>query len=69
MIPTWRQRLAEMDHSKGTSNIMIQSCMKKEIRALREALRKQTAKANRNKESSMKWRLVANRYQSLLAQR
>ena len=39
MIFTWRERLGAMDHSKGTSNAMIQECMKAEIMELRKALR------------------------------
>jgi len=58
-----------MDHSKGTRNTMIQECMKTEIKELRAALRKQTARAERNKESAKQWRLHANRYQQLSARR
>jgi hypothetical protein len=69
VIFTWQQRLGAMDHSKGTRNTMIQECMKAEIKELRAALRKQTAKAERNKESSKRWRVAANRYQQLAARR
>ena len=41
MIPTYHDHLAAMDHSKGTSNVMIQSAMKAEIMELRRALRAQ----------------------------
>ena len=69
MIPTWQQRLDALDHSKGTRNTMIQECMKAEIKELRVALRQQTARAERNKESSKQWRAAATRYQKLAAQR
>lgn len=39
MIPTFNARLAVMDHSKGTTNAMIQAAMKAEIMELRKALR------------------------------
>jgi transposase len=66
-VKTWQQRLAEMDHSKGTLNSMLQSAMKAEILELRAALRRQTARADRNKESSKRWREAATRYQKLAA--
>ena len=69
MIPTWQQRLDALDHSRGTSNAMIQKAMKAEILALRAALRHQTARAERNKESSKQWRAAATRYQTIAAQR
>jgi len=69
VIFTWQQRLGAMDHSKGTRNTMIQECMKAEIKELRAALRQQTARAERNKESSKRWRAAATRYQTIAAQR
>lgn len=36
--PTWKARLAAMDHSHGTSNKMIQTAMLHEITDLRAAL-------------------------------
>jgi len=36
--PTWKARLAAMDHSHGTSNKMIQVAMEAEITDLRAAL-------------------------------
>lgn len=65
----WQDYLAKMDHSKGTSNAMIQKAMQKEIFALRAALRKQTASTQRNKEASKQWRAAATRYQALAAKR
>jgi transposase len=67
VIFTWQQRLGAMNHSKGTPNSMIQECMKAEIKELRVALRKQTERAERNKESSKRWREAATRYQKLAA--
>lgn len=66
-VKTWQQRLDAMDTSKGVSNVMRQNCMKAEILALRAALRKETARAERNRESSKKWRAYATRYQQLAA--
>lgn len=66
-VKTWQERLAELDHSKGTTNVMRQNCMKAEILALRKALREQFARAERNKESSKRWRAHATRYQQLAA--
>ena len=69
MIPTWQQRLDALDTSKGVSNVMRQNCMKAEIMELRAALRVERAKAERNKESSKRWRAAATKYQKLAAQR
>lgn len=66
-VKTWQQRLDELDTSKGVSNTMRQNCMKAEILELRAALRQQTARADRNKESSKRWRSAATRYQNQLA--
>lgn len=66
---TWKDYLAKMDHSKGTSNAMIQKAMKMEIMALRAALRKQTASTQRNKDAAKQWRAAATRYQALAAKR
>lgn len=65
----WKDYLAKMDHSKGTSNAMIQKAMKMEIMALRAALRKQTASTQRNKDAAKQWRAAATRYQALAAKR
>jgi hypothetical protein len=69
MIKTWQQRLDELDTSKGVSNVMRQNCMKAEILALRAELRKQIARADRNKEAAKRWREAATKYQKLAANR
>lgn len=68
MIFTWRQRLDAMDHSKGTSNAMIQKAMKMEIADLKRALRKQALTIKRNKEAATMWRATATRYQKKLGE-
>lgn len=40
MLDTWEQRLAAMDHSKGTSDVMRKAAMLAEIKALRSAHRR-----------------------------
>lgn len=40
MPPTWEQRLAAMDHSKGTTDRMRKAAMLAEIKALRNAHRR-----------------------------
>ena len=42
--PTWKARLAAMDHSHGTSNKMIQAAMLAEIKELRGVERECAAK-------------------------
>ena len=68
-VTDWKTRLDEMDHSKGTTNRMIQTAMKAEIMALRKALRKQTARAERASQRAKEWRAHANRFQKLAAER
>jgi len=58
-----------MDTSKGVSNVMLQNCMKAEIKALRAALRTERAKTERSKESTKRWRAAATKYQKLAAQK
>ena len=38
----WQTRLAQMDHTKGTSNKMIQDAMHQEIKDLRKLLKLET---------------------------
>ena len=38
----WQTRLAQMDHTKGTSNKMIQDAMHQEIKDLRKLLKPET---------------------------
>lgn len=68
-MKTWKDFLKEMDHSKGTSNAMIQAAMKKEISILKRALREERARVAYNKDAAKRWRLSANKYQKLAAQR
>lgn len=62
----WKDYLAKMDHSKGTSNAMIQKAMKMEITLLKKQLRKQALTIKRNKEAATMWRAAATRYQQKL---
>lgn len=57
-IPTWEQRLATMDHSRGTSNAMIQKAMQAEIQALRRAVAQSSIDAATRRELK---RLAAHR--------
>ena len=66
-VQTWKQRLDALDTSRGVSNVLRQQCMQAEISELRAALRKQTERAERLKESSKHWRAAATRYQKLAA--
>lgn len=66
---TWKEYLAAMDHSKGTSNAMIQAAMKKEIGALKRALREERQRVLRSREAAKTWRAAATRYQKLAAER
>ena len=68
-MKTWKDYLSEMDHSKGTSNAMIQAAMKKEISVLKQALRKERERTAYNRDAAKRWRLSANKYQKLAAQR
>lgn len=61
-IPTWQQRIDTLDHSKGTSNKMIQDCMLAEINALRKALRE--ARLDRDE-----WKTCAMRYRTSLMEK
>ena len=64
----WKDHLAQMDHSKGTSNAMIQKAMKMEISDLKRTLREQVLTIKRNKEAATMWRATATRYQKKLGE-
>ena len=68
-LKTWKDFLKEMDHTKGTSNAMIQKAMKMEIGVLKRALREERTRTQYNREAAKKWRLSANKYQKLAATR
>lgn len=72
-VKTWEARLAAVDHSRGTTNKMIQGAMTAEIVALRAAVatgQKRSAELRRVKHtlaytrlSRDEWRDAALRYQ------
>lgn len=64
---TWEDYLKDMDHSKGTSNVMIQKAMKMEISALKTYIRSQNRRIEYNKAATKMWREAAGRYQRLAA--
>ena len=55
-LKTWKQRLDDMDHSKGTSNVMIQKCMTDEIASLRATLDCALRQRDMWKKSAKKYR-------------
>lgn len=55
-IATWKKRLETLDHSKGTTNKMIQACMVAEIEQLRSALCRMTNYRNQWKQQAIKQR-------------
>lgn len=68
MIERWEDRLAKMDHSKGTSNKMVQEAMKAEIKELRRFASKAEPRLTQAKRMTSKWRRIATVYQARLAQ-
>lgn len=66
-IPTWKERLAMMDHSKGTTNIMRQEAMKAEIADLRKQMTINRAVTKKQTATIQKWRAATTRYQAILA--
>lgn len=67
MIATWKQRLAGMDHSRGTSDKMRKACMQAEIKALREALCRERRALREARALRDEWKTAAGRYQKQLA--
>lgn len=65
----WQDHLAKMDHSKGTSNAMIQKAMKMEIADLKRKLREQLRTIKYNKAAAVRWQAAATKYQKLAASR
>lgn len=63
----WKDHLAKMDHSKGTSNAMIQKAMKMEIADLKRTIREQASALQRTRLAADTWRAHATRYQKLAA--
>lgn len=66
-IPTWKERLALMNHSKGTTNVMRQEAMKAEIAALRKQITINRATMKKQSATIQKWRAATSRYQKMLA--
>lgn len=64
----WQDHLANMDHSKGTTNAMIQKAMKLEISDLKRIVRGQVLTIKRNKDAAAMWRATATRYQKKLGE-
>jgi hypothetical protein len=65
-MKTWKEHLAAMDHSKGTSSVMIQTAMKAEIKELRMAVTAHRNYAKKQSQIISKWRLTAGRYRAEL---
>lgn len=68
MIERWEDRLAKMDHSKGTSNKMVQEAMKAEIKELRRFASRAESRLTQSKQRTSEWRRIATVYQARLAQ-
>lgn len=67
MIPTWKERLALMDHSKGTTNVMRQEAMKAEIADLRKQITVYRYTTKKQTATIQRWRAATTRYQKMLA--
>lgn len=68
MIERWEDRLAKMDHSKGTSNKMRQDAMLAEIKELRRFVSQADKRITQSKHKTREWRQIATRYQTRLAE-
>ena len=68
MIERWEDRLAKMDHSKGTSNKMVQEAMQAEIKELRRFVSQAESRLTQSKRKTREWRGIATAYQTRLAQ-
>ena len=64
----WQTRLAEMDHSKGTSHTMIQKAMQSEISDLRKLLRPDMVEWRKAKAQQMRGGKTEQRLQVELSE-
>jgi hypothetical protein len=67
-VEKWEDRLAKMDHSKGTTDKMRKEAMLAEIKALRRSAASAGNRVAKSVRNAIYWRQTATRYQTALAQ-